>query len=63
MDMMAMALLFDMASKNRRSDEQAERRSRDRTGNLAEHLIGALFRRPRPPARHGDCEGFPRFVP
>ena len=63
MDMMAMALLFDMASRNRRRDEQFEPRSKDRTGSFAEHLFAALFRKSRPAERCGECAGFPRTAP
>ena len=55
MDMMAMAVLFDMASRNRRSDEEFERRSRGRTETLAENLFAALFRTSRPAERRDDC--------
>ncbi|OAP41589.1 hypothetical protein AU381_03815 [Sinorhizobium glycinis] len=63
MDMMAMALLFEMASRNRRWDEQFEPRSKVRTETFAEHMFAALFRRPRPAERRGDCEGTQCMAP
>ncbi|APG83505.1 hypothetical protein [Sinorhizobium americanum] len=63
MDMMAMAVLFDMASRNRRSDEEFERRSRGRTETLAENLLAALFRTSRPAERRDDCGGIPCMAP
>ncbi|WP_164924173.1 hypothetical protein [Sinorhizobium fredii] len=63
MDMMAMAVLFDMASRNRRRDEQFEPRSRDRTETVAEQLLAALFRKSRPVERCDDCDGVPYMAP
>jgi len=47
MDMMAMALLFDMASRNRRWDEQFEPRRPGRTRTFAKRLLAALFSKRR----------------
>lgn len=63
MDMMAMALLFDMASRNRRWDEEFERRSRARSETLTEGLLAALFRKSRPAERRDDCDGIPCLAP
>ncbi len=63
MDMMAMALLFDMASRNRRWDEQFEPRSKGRTETFAERMLAALFRKSRPAERRDDCEGIPCMAP
>ena len=62
MDMMAMAVLFDMASRNRRSYEPFEPRSgRDET--FADHIFAALFGKSRPVARRDDCDGVPHMAP
>ncbi|WP_042776596.1 hypothetical protein [Sinorhizobium fredii] len=63
MDMMAMAVLFDMASRNRRWDEQFESRSRRLPETLAEHTFAALFRKSRTAEMRDDCEGIPRMAP
>jgi hypothetical protein len=63
MDMMAMAVLFDMASKNRRWDEEFERRSTGRSETLAENLVAALFRKSRPVERRDNCDGIPCMAP
>lgn len=62
MDMMAMAVLFDMASRNRRWDKQFEPRP-CRVETFADHIFAALFRKSRPDARRDDCQGVPCMAP
>ncbi|WP_026613175.1 hypothetical protein [Ensifer aridi] len=57
MDMMAMALLFDMASRNRRWDEQFEPRRPGRTRTFAKRLLAALFSKRRTEETPGDRTG------
>ncbi|AFL48959.1 hypothetical protein ABIE78_005277 [Sinorhizobium fredii] len=63
MDMMAMAVLFDMASRNRRREDQFEPRSKGRRETFGEHMLAALFRKPRPAERRDDCDGVPCIAP
>ncbi|THK37992.1 hypothetical protein EHS39_10860 [Ensifer sp. MPMI2T] len=61
MDMMAMAVLFEMASRNRRWDERFEPR-RSRTKDFAKALFATLFRRRQPAETHEDsAETWPAF--
>ncbi|MDE4600402.1 hypothetical protein ACVIVC_005744 [Sinorhizobium meliloti] len=48
MDMMAMALLFDMASRNRPWDERFEPRPPSRRRRFAKRLLSAVFRKRQP---------------
>jgi hypothetical protein len=57
MDMMAMAFLFDMASRNRRWDEQFEPRRPGRTRIFAKRLLAALFSKRQTDEKAGDCTG------
>lgn len=54
MDMMAMAVLFDMASRNRRWDKPFEPRRPSRTKEFAKELFAVFFRRRRPAETHED---------
>ncbi|WP_020487467.1 hypothetical protein [Sinorhizobium meliloti] len=45
MDMMAMALLFDMASRNRPWDERFEPPPQNRRPRFAKRLFAAVFRK------------------
>ncbi len=55
MDMMAMAILFDMASRNRRSGDRYDVRSPAREETFAERLFPALFSRRKRTETGGDC--------
>jgi hypothetical protein len=57
MDMMAMAFLFDMASRNRRWDERFEPRRPGRTRIFAKRLLAALFSKRQTEEKAGDCTG------
>ncbi|WP_026618292.1 hypothetical protein M728_000325 [Ensifer sp. WSM1721] len=57
MDMMAMALLFDMASRNRRWDEQFEPRRPARTKTFAKRLLAAFFSKRHAGEKAGDHTG------
>ncbi len=57
MDMMAMAFLFDMASRNRRLDERFDIRAPACEETFAEHMFSALFRKRRRTEFPEDCDG------
>ncbi|PLT86647.1 hypothetical protein BMJ34_31870 [Sinorhizobium medicae] len=57
MDMMAMALLFDTASRNRRWDEPFEPRPPSRRPGFARRFIAAMLRKRRPAKTHDGCAG------
>lgn len=57
MDMMAMALLFDMASRNRRWDERFESRPPSRRQRFAKSLLAAMFRNRQPAEKSAVCAG------
>lgn len=57
MDMMAMALLFDMASRNRHWDERFEPRPPSRRRRFAKRLLSAVFRRRQPAETSEGCAG------
>ncbi|ASQ04980.1 hypothetical protein GOB91_19045 [Sinorhizobium meliloti] len=57
MDMMAMALLFDMASRNRPWDERFEPRTPSRRRHFAKRLLSAMFRRRQPAETRDGCAG------
>lgn len=56
MDMIAMAVLFEMASRNRRWDEQFEPRRPSRTKDFPRELFAALFRRRQPAETHDSAD-------
>jgi len=55
MDMMAMAFLFDMASRNRRPGDAFNVRSPARERTFAERMFSALFRRRKQLEIDRDC--------
>lgn len=57
MDMMAMALLFDMASRNSRWDEPFEPRPPSRRRGFAKRLFAAMLRKRQPSKTHDGCAG------
>ncbi|WEX78074.1 hypothetical protein PYH37_002924 [Sinorhizobium numidicum] len=65
MDMMAMAYMFDLLSKNRPWDEAFEPRPPSRTERLATRLLSTVIRKRRPvetcrdyeSTRTASCEG------
>lgn len=57
MDMMAMALLFDMASRNRHWDERFEPRPPSRRRRFAKRLLSAVFRKRQPADTSEGCAG------
>lgn len=63
MDMMAMAFLFDMASRNRRVDERFDMRAPACRETLAEHMFSALFRKRRRTDIPEDCDGTRGVMP
>ncbi|GCA48625.1 MULTISPECIES: hypothetical protein [Sinorhizobium] len=57
MDMMAMALLFDMASRNRPWDERFEPPPQSRRRPFAKRLLAAVFRKRQPAETSDGCGG------
>ncbi|WP_324762932.1 hypothetical protein SO078_03155 [Sinorhizobium meliloti] len=57
MDMMAMALLFDMASRNRPWDERFEPPPQSRRPRFAKRLLAAVFRKRQPAETSDGCGG------
>ncbi|OHV85901.1 hypothetical protein [Ensifer sp. LCM 4579] len=58
MDMMAMAFLFDMASRNRRRlDQRFDIQSPACKETFAENMLSALFHRRRRRTLPKDCDG------